>query len=180
MLRGGCPNSTLTALNRRIFSSRTMCLKFQFTSASTCASVAKAMCVMSAASAAGRIFFASYEATSEAGGLQSVMDSARDGAQGFGFISHASDVRARVLPFSAGNLRYRPLGSIYRGSDLFVALRDPRNLQGKGGHCEFRRICGGSRGRAWATEWNVSPTTPLRHQPRAPLPLPASAISCEA
>ncbi len=125
--------------------------------------------------------FSGYE-SNDADGLQSVMESARDGASGFVFISHAGDVRAsEFLPFSAGNLRYRPLGSIYRGSDLFVALRDPRNLQGKCGHCEFRQICGGSRARAWATEWNVFADDPLcSYQPGAPLPLPASAMSREA
>lgn len=43
MWRDWSPNSTLTALNRRIFSSRTMCLKFQLTNESTAAIVATAM-----------------------------------------------------------------------------------------------------------------------------------------
>lgn len=122
--------------------------------------------------------FSGYE-TDGNSGLRDVMDSALDGANGFVFISHAGDVRAsEFLPFSAGNLRYRSLGSIYRASDLFVALRDQKNLQGKCGHCEFRRICGGSRARAWATEWNVFADDPLcSYDPGVPLPLPSSAIS---
>lgn len=122
--------------------------------------------------------FSGYESDGNSG-LKDVMDSALDGANGFVFISHAGDVRAsEFLPFSAGNLRYRSLGSIYRASDLFVALRDQKNLQGKCGHCEFRRICGGSRARAWATEWNVFADDPLcSYDPGLPLPLPASAMS---
>src|SRR4051812_8349805 len=88
--------------------------------------------------------------------------SALDGAHDFVFISHAGDVRAsEFLLLSAGNLRYRPLDGIYRGSDLFVALRDPNNLQGKCGRCEFRHICGGSRARAWTVDGNVFADDPL-------------------
>jgi MoaA/NifB/PqqE/SkfB family radical SAM enzyme len=119
--------------------------------------------------------FSGYE-PDDNGGLQDVMAAALDGAHDFLFISHAGDVRAsEFLPFSAGNLRYRPLGTIYRGSDLLVALRDPENLKGKCGICEFRRICGGSRARAWAMEWNVFADDPLcSYQPGVPMPLPAS------
>jgi radical SAM protein with 4Fe4S-binding SPASM domain len=119
--------------------------------------------------------FSGYE-PDDNNGLQDVMESALDGARDFVFISHAGDVRAsEFLPFSAGNLRYRPLGSIYRGSDLLVALRDPENLQGKCGSCEYRRICGGSRARAWAMEWNVFADDPLcAYEPGFPMPLPAS------
>ena len=105
-----------------------------------------------------------------------VIDSALDGAHGFVFISHAGDVRAsEFLPLSAGNLRYRPLDAIYRCSDLFVALRDPNNLQGKCGRCEFRHICGGSRARAWAVDGNVFGDDPLcAYTPGLRLPLPAA------
>jgi radical SAM protein with 4Fe4S-binding SPASM domain len=104
-----------------------------------------------------------------------LMESALDGARGFVYVSHAGDVRAsEFLLFSAGNLRYRPLGAIYRSSDLFVALRDPANLQGKCGRCEFRRVCGGSRARSWATAGSVFADDPLCiYEPGAPLPLPA-------
>ena len=105
------------------------------------------------------------------------MDSAVDGARGFIFISHAGDVRAsEFLHFSAGNLRYRPLEAIYRSSDLFVAMRDPANLMGKCGRCEFRQICGGSRARAWAVEGNIFADDPLcAYEPGAHLPLTAAA-----
>ena len=67
------------------------------------------------------------------------------------FISASGAVRpSEFLPLAAGNVRYRPLFGIVRGSDLFVAFRDRGNLKGKCSHCEFREVCGGSRARAWA------------------------------
>ena len=105
-----------------------------------------------------------------------VMDSAVDDARGFLFISHAGDVRAgEFLLFSAGNLRYRPLDAIYRSSDLFVALRDPDNLKGRCGRCEFRHICGGSRARALAIKDNIFADDPLcAYQPGSFLPIPVA------
>ena len=84
------------------------------------------------------------------------------GVRGFVYISHAGDVRpSEFVPHSAGNLRYRDLGTIYRGSDLFVALRDPDNLHGKCRHCEFRVLCGGSRARAYAMTGDLFGADPL-------------------
>ena len=49
-----------------------------------------------------------------------VLDSALDGVRSFVYVSHAGDVRlSEFAPQSAGNLRYRDLGVIYRASDLF-------------------------------------------------------------
>jgi MoaA/NifB/PqqE/SkfB family radical SAM enzyme len=122
--------------------------------------------------------FAGYE--NRGGG--DLMESALDGARGFVFISHAGDVRAsELLPLSAGNLCYRPLDAIYRGSDLFVALRDPNNLQGKCGRCEFRHICGGSRARAWTVAGNVFADDPLcAYEPGLALPPPTTLGIAEA
>ncbi len=83
-------------------------------------------------------------------------------ARGIIFISHSGEVRpSELLPLSAGNLRYRTLGAIFRGGDLFVALRDPRNLKGKCSRCEYVRICGGSRARAYAASGDVFGSDPL-------------------
>jgi radical SAM protein with 4Fe4S-binding SPASM domain len=103
--------------------------------------------------------FATYQADDNARDLH---DCTREGARGFVFISHAGDVRpAEFAPQSAGNLRYRSLGTIYRGSDLFVALRDLDNLKGKCRRCDFRHICGGSRARAAAMTGDLFGTDPL-------------------
>lgn len=108
--------------------------------------------------------------------LDSVIDSAIDGARSFVYISHTGEVRAsEFLPQSAGNLRYRPLGAIYRGADLFVALRDPGNLRGKCGRCEFRDLCGGSRARAWAVSGDIFAADPLcAYEPGDQVPVASS------
>ncbi len=71
--------------------------------------------------------------------------------KGFVFISHTGEVfPSGFLPFSGGNVRSASLARIYRESPLFQQLRDPDQLGGKCGSCEFRHICGGSRARAFA------------------------------
>jgi radical SAM protein with 4Fe4S-binding SPASM domain len=70
---------------------------------------------------------------------------------GFAFVSHIGDVcPSGFLQVAAGNVRDAPLSHWYRDSSLFRGLRDPERLGGKCGICEFRRVCGGSRARAWA------------------------------
>lgn len=54
------------------------------------------------------------------------------------------------LRVSGGSVRDWKLADVYRNSVLFDSLRDPANLKGKCGDCEFKDMCGGSRGRAWA------------------------------
>jgi len=71
--------------------------------------------------------------------------------KGFVFVSHKGEVfPSGFLPFSAGNVRSDSLSRIYRESSVFQQLRDPSQLGGKCGACEFRHICGGSRARAYA------------------------------
>src|SRR4051794_3172269 len=125
--------------------------------------------------------FSGYE-TGDGATQRDLIDCALAGARGFVFISHAGDVRAsEFLLLSAGNLRYRPVDAIYRGSDLFVALRDPANLQGRCGRCEFRHICGGSRARAWTVDGNVFGDDPLcAYTPGVAMPLPAALGTSEA
>ena len=85
----------------------------------------------------------------------------RDG-NGIVFVSHTGEVYpSGFLPASAGNVRQEPLASLYRSHPLFVALRDADRLQGKCGVCEFRRICGGSRARAYAATGNPLASDPL-------------------
>jgi len=71
--------------------------------------------------------------------------------QGIAFVSHRGDVfPSGFLPVPCGNIRDEGLAAVYRRHPTFVALRDPDRLEGKCGVCEFRRICGGSRARAYA------------------------------
>jgi|SRR5579872_1509232 len=83
-------------------------------------------------------------------------------AKGFVFISHIGDVfPSGFLPLKAGNVKHQSLREIYRDSELFVALRNPDNLKGKCGRCEYRDLCGGSRARAWAMTGDVFASDPL-------------------
>jgi radical SAM protein len=90
-------------------------------------------------------------------------------AKGFVFVSHIGDVfPSGFLPLKAGNVKQQPLAEIYRSSKLFTSLRDPRNLKGKCGRCEFRDLCGGSRARAWSMTGDVFQSDPLcTYQPAA-------------
>ncbi len=84
------------------------------------------------------------------GGMQSAGRGCMSG-NGFCFVSHVGEVLGcGMLPLSAGNVRERPLGEIYRDSVLFRSFRDPNSLHGKCRRCEFRAVCGGCRARAWA------------------------------
>ena len=83
-------------------------------------------------------------------------------AKGFVFISHIGDVfPSGFLPLKAGNVKQESLRHIYRSSPLFVSLRDPANLKGKCGRCEYRDLCGGSRARAWSMSGDVFAEDPL-------------------
>jgi radical SAM protein len=81
--------------------------------------------------------------------------------KGFVFISHTGEVfPSGFLPLSAGNIRQQDLGVIYRESSLFRSLRDISQLEGKCGSCEFKKICGGSRARAYALTGNANAEEP--------------------
>ncbi len=54
------------------------------------------------------------------------------------------------MPVSAGNLRESSFADLWRDATVFDDLRDPK-LGGRCGACEFSRICGGCRCRAYAT-----------------------------
>jgi heme b synthase len=69
---------------------------------------------------------------------------------GFCFISHRGSVQGcGYLDVAAGNIREQPFGQIWASSPLFNDLRDLANIRGKCGVCEYKRICGGCRARAY-------------------------------
>lgn len=81
---------------------------------------------------------------------------------GFAFVSHTGELYpSGFLPKSAGNVVEEDLPELYRGSELFEALRDRDRLGGKCGACEFRHVCGGSRSRAYATSGDPLASDPL-------------------
>src|ERR1043166_7257290 len=77
-------------------------------------------------------------------------------ARGFVFVSHTGEVfPSGFLPLSVGNVRRTPLVDLYRNAPLFKLLRDDDGRHGKCGVCEYRKICGGSRARAYASTGDV-------------------------
>jgi AdoMet-dependent heme synthase len=88
---------------------------------------------------------------------------------GIAFVSHTGDVYpSGFLPIPGGNVRRSSLADIYRHSPLFTRLRDPDALGGKCGQCEFRRICAGSRARAFARTGDPLAEDPAcAYQPRS-------------
>jgi radical SAM protein len=95
----------------------------------------------------------------------------RDG-NGIMFISHTGLVcPSGFLPLSAGNVRTADVVELYRGSDLFRALRRAEGFGGRCGRCEYRDACGGSRARAWAATGDPLAEDPLcRYEPVAAAP----------
>jgi radical SAM protein with 4Fe4S-binding SPASM domain len=67
------------------------------------------------------------------------------------FVSHKGEVfPCGYLPVKCGDIREQSIGEIWTGSPVFLKLRDPGNLKGKCGICEYKRICMGCRARAFA------------------------------
>lgn len=66
------------------------------------------------------------------------------------FISHLGKVYpCGYLPLEAGDLLIEAFSDIWESSPLFQGLRDPNQLKGKCGVCEFRYLCSGCRARAY-------------------------------
>lgn len=89
--------------------------------------------------------------------------------QGVLFVSHVGEVSpSGFLPIGCGNVRELDVAAIYRDHPLFRSLRDPDALGGKCGRCEFRKVCGGSRARAYATTGDPMAEDPAcSYQPRS-------------
>ena len=94
--------------------------------------------------------------------------------QGVVFVSHRGEVfPSGFLPVGCGSVRLEGLAAIYRRHPTFVALRDPDRLGGKCGVCEFRRVCGGSRARAFAMTGDLFAEEPsCAYVPAAARPAP--------
>lgn len=83
-------------------------------------------------------------------------------ARGMLFVSHVGEVYpSTLLPVSAGNVRKQTLSEIYRRAPFFIEFRDVTKLHGKCGACDYKRICGGSRARAFAVAGDAFDQEPL-------------------
>lgn len=66
------------------------------------------------------------------------------------FLSYRGEVYpCGYLPIKAGSVREQGIEEIWKASPVFQTLRDPGELEGKCGVCEYRMVCGGCRARAF-------------------------------
>jgi radical SAM protein with 4Fe4S-binding SPASM domain len=79
----------------------------------------------------------------------------------FVFVSRTGDVTpCGYLPVVAGNVREEKFSDIWDNSPVFVDLRK-RELVGKCGGCDRRKVCGGCRARAYALTGDYLESDPL-------------------
>jgi len=94
----------------------------------------------------------------------------RDG-NGIVFVNHDGTVNpSGFLPIPLGNVRDASIVDLYRDHVVMRALRNPEGFKGRCGICEFSRVCGGSRARAYA--WTGDP---LESDPLCPY-VPAGGL----
>jgi len=89
--------------------------------------------------------------------------------RGFVFVSHHGDIQpSGFLSEAVGNVLQHSLLDIYRDHPVMRRLRRPETFEGKCGLCEFGRICGGSRARAYTTSGNPFASDPsCSYRPQA-------------
>jgi radical SAM protein with 4Fe4S-binding SPASM domain len=84
------------------------------------------------------------------------------GGTGFCFISHAGQVQpCGYLELDCGNVRETPFPEIWRSAKHFAEFRTPAAYEGKCGRCEYHRVCGGCRARAYSLTGNHLAEEPL-------------------
>jgi radical SAM protein with 4Fe4S-binding SPASM domain len=99
---------------------------------------------------------AAIEATSVGRGF-----GVRDG-NGIMFIAYDGSVLpSGFLPVRTGNVRSDDIVELYRTHPVFTSLRDVTTYKGRCGRCEYARLCGGSRARAYAWTGDFLESDPL-------------------
>jgi heme b synthase len=84
------------------------------------------------------------------------------GGIGFCFISHQGIVQpCGYLDLNCGDVRKTSFADIWNQSDIFLELRDYDKLKGKCGPCEYKRVCGGCRARAYEATGDFMREEPL-------------------
>ncbi len=93
------------------------------------------------------------------------------GGTGFCFISHTGIVQpCGFLQLNCGDITQNSFATIWNSSEVFLSLRNYDNLKGKCGKCEYRKVCGGCRARAYEATGDYLAEEPLcLYQPQ-PLP----------
>lgn len=90
------------------------------------------------------------------------------GGTAFCFISHDGIVQpCGYLELNCGDLKRASFQEVWQDSPTFRKLRDFSAYQGKCGRCEYLRVCGGCRARAYEATGNYLAEEPLcAYQPR--------------
>ena len=84
------------------------------------------------------------------------------GGSSFCFISHRGQVQpCGYLELDCGQLKEKPFEKIWKESPIFRDLRDLGKYGGKCGRCEFIRVCGGCRARAYEKTGDYLAEEPL-------------------
>jgi heme b synthase len=95
------------------------------------------------------------------------------GGSGFVFVSHVGQVQpCGYLEVACGDLREKSFKEIWNDSPIFHDLRDLKRYGGKCGKCEFIRVCGGCRARAYESAGDYLAEEPLCRY------MPASTVGC--
>jgi radical SAM protein with 4Fe4S-binding SPASM domain len=91
------------------------------------------------------------------------------GGNGFCFISHSGQVQpCGYLELDCGQVREESFSHIWRHSKRLLEIRDPSLYRGKCGICEYERVCGGCRARAYTMNGDYLGEEPLcAYQPRS-------------
>ncbi len=73
------------------------------------------------------------------------------GGTGFAFVSNTGKVQiCGFLEEECGDIKKDRFSNIWKTSKVFLEMRDLNGYKGKCGICEYRRVCGGCRARAYA------------------------------
>jgi heme b synthase len=84
------------------------------------------------------------------------------GGTGFCFISHQGIVQpCGFLDVNCGDITQASFADIWNHSDIFLSLRNFDELKGKCGSCEFKKVCGGCRARAYEATGDFLAEEPL-------------------
>ena len=90
------------------------------------------------------------------------------GGISFCFISHVGQVQpCGYLELDCGNVKKKCFANIWEKSEVFRNLRDYSKYGGKCGRCEFIKVCGGCRARAYEATGDYLAEEPLcSYQPK--------------
>ena len=89
------------------------------------------------------------------------------GGIGFCFISHTGIVQpCGFLDLNCGDVTKISFDKIWNHADIFLSLRNFDELKGKCGACEYKKVCGGCRARAYEATGDYLVEEPLcNYQP---------------